>query len=167
MQIDDELEAKYDNAEEKQVASAAVRAGSPTQNRGAAAAIVEPLDLPDLVPVHQDVPLDVVASSSNVCHSLPQKRFNRKSAFICMDENGTVRRKKRRGSTKFNEKLDLQLPAIPKLVQEFDMQSVFPRIQQYTHSMLHHKFNQQTTQRPLIQSLCHEDGQDLDRSPLD
>ncbi len=133
MQIDsdaDELEIKRDDNgdEEKQALPAEANGVVSYIHDGAAAnCVVELSALPELVPLDQS---GVAANNDNVCHSLPRKRFSRKSSFICMDENGSVRRKKRRGSTQFDPKLDLQLPAIPVLRRHLEMQNVLPQIQQ-------------------------------------
>ena len=49
------------------------------------------------------------ATPENVCYSAQGKKFGRKSSFICMDENGTVKRRKRRGHTEFAAKYDQSL----------------------------------------------------------
>ena len=70
------------------------------------------------------------AAPENVCYSAPGKKFARKRSIICMDENGTVKRKKQRGHTEFAAKYDHSLD--PQWGSSVQMRNVAPDVQRMT-----------------------------------
>lgn len=118
MEIDsDNQEAKYDEEETE------AKAAEPPPVAAAAA-----LAVPDV---------------EDVCYSVPGQRFSRKSSFICMDDHGSVKRRKRRGHVHFSADHDRSLLSDPKWAINTEMQNVAPEV------MNMRSFNVAPPHRPL------------------
>lgn len=64
------------------------------------------------------------------CYSSPGTRFNRKRSIVCMDEHGTVIRKKKRRSTRFDRSLDEKLQSNLHWATTVNMQNVASLVNQ-------------------------------------
>ena len=108
MEMDDEiLEAKYEEKEEQ------VAAALPQQQQSAAAAASD----------------QAVEFPEDVCYSIAGKQFPRKASFICMDEHGSVKRRKLRGHIRFSSEFDTKLVSDPKWATHIEMQNVAREVQ--------------------------------------
>ena len=65
----------------------------------------------------------------DVCYSVPGERFARKASFICMDEHGTIKRRKLRGHIRFSSEHDNKLMSNPKWATHITLQNVARDIQ--------------------------------------
>ena len=85
------------------------------------------------VPVAEAAP---VVAPLDPCYSAPGHRFRRKLSMVCMDEHGTVQRKKMRGQTKFSQRFDQNLLTNPHWSTQIQMQNIIPQVQKM-HSSAH------------------------------